>query len=323
LCMLLAQLEPTRLQRTPPMQTNHDLNPLLLIIDHQETSVRSLESVLRPKGHVILKASTGHQALDLTTKVSPDAILVAQSLPDFDGVDLIRRLTREATVRATTPILLTAGTTLGKAERLEALGAGAWDILDQPLDATELILKLDTFVRAKQEIDRVRDQGLTDPATGFYNVRGVLKRAKELNADSARAGRPLACVALGWPSQDEADTLGGDEGQFTERVSAALQAVTRTSDTLGFLSDGEFVVVAPGTNSDGAVRLADRILEELAAEGRDSEALADLTASVRAGFYSVSSPGETSPEDMLLGATMALRRAQQDDGSFRVRAYDA
>ena len=30
----------------------------------------------------------------------------------------------------------------------------------------------------------------------------------------------------------------------------------------------------------------------------------------------------TTTEDLLLRATMALRRAQADDGSFRVRAYD-
>ena len=81
--------------------------------------------------------------------------------------------------------------------------------------------------------------------------------------------------------------------------------------------------LAPGTNSDGAVRLADRILAELTAQGRDPESVEDLTASIRAGFYSVSTPAETSAEDMLLRATMALRRAQQDDRSFRVRAYDA
>lgn len=305
------------------MQPNRDLNPLLLIIDDQESNVRSLESVLRPKGHVVLKASTGHQALDLTTKVSPDAILVARSLPDFDGIDLIRKLVQEAIVGGTTPILLTAGTGLGKAERLEVLGAGAWDILEQPLDATELILKLDTFVRAKQEVDRVRDQGLTDPETGFYNVRGVLKRAKELNADSARAARPLACIAFGRQSSPEAGAVEGAKDRFTERVSAALQSVTRTSDAVGTLSDGEFVVVAPGTNSDGAVRLADRILQELTSQEKDPRAVEDLTSSVRAGFYSVSAPSDTSAEDMLLRATMALRRAQQDDGSFRVRAYDA
>mgnify|MGYP003337024711 CR=1 FL=1 len=305
------------------MHSNRDLNPLLLIIDDQESNVRSLESVLRPKGHVVLKATTGQQALDLTTKVSPDAILVSRSLPDFDGIDLIRALTREATVQGTTPILLTAGTALGKAGRLEALSAGAWDILEQPVDATELILKLDTFVRAKQEVDRVRDQGLTDPETGFYNVRGVLKRAKELNADSARAARPLACVAFGRQSSQEGGAVEGSQDRFTERVSAALQSVTRTSDAVGTLSDGEFVVVAPGTNSDGAVRLADRILQELTSQEKDPRASEVLTSSVRAGFYSVSAPSETSAEDMLLRATMALRRAQQDDGSFRVRAYDA
>ena len=307
------------------MHVTQAINPLLLIVDDQDGRVRSLENILRPKGHVVLKASSGNQALDLTTKVCPDAVLIAHELPDLRGIDLVRKLRRNALADGMTPVILTAPETLSKAERLDALSAGAWDILEQPFDAAELVLKLDTFVRAKHEHDRIREQGLTDPDTGFYNVRGVLKRAKELSADSGRAGRSLTCVAFG--RQSSGASQGHEDApfdvEFTERLSAALRAVTRASDTVGCLSDGEFVVVAPGTNSDEAARLADRILEELTARWTGPDGARDLSDGVRAGFYSVPSPGETSAEDMLLKATMALRRAQENDGSFRVRSFHA
>ena len=301
------------------MPANHDMTPLLLIIDDQELSVRALEKVLRPKGYVLLKASTGQQALALASKVSPDTIVAARHLPDCDGIDLVRRLREEATVHATTPILVTAQEGLGKAERLDALGAGAWDIVEHPLDAPELILRLDTFICAKQETDRVRGEALTDPATGLYNVRGVLKRTKELNADSARTNRPLTCVAFGTQSTPERSV----ETLASERVSAALQAATRASDTVGCLSNGEFVVVAPDTDSEGASRLADRIVEKLVSQSAELGSTDDLAASMRAGFYSAPNTKESSAEDLLLRATMALRRAQQRDRSFRVRAHEA
>ena len=305
---------------TPP-----DLTPLVLLVDDQEWTSRSIESILRPKGHVVLKAYTGKQALDLVKKVSPDVVLVDLRLPDVDGIDLVRQLRSSPTVHSTTPVLMITSSRVGRAERLDALGAGAWDVLTHPVDPNELILRVDTFVKAKQEADRVRDEGLTDPATGFYNIRGILRRAQEISADAARFDRPVTCIAFGpqlvgkfSPESEEATQLAAALG---EPVAAALREVTRVSDTIGRLGPGEFVVVAPGTDQGGAVRLADRVLDAL--EGHpDSSIGAQELAQIRAGFYAIEGEEAASPEDLLLRATLALRRAQTD-GSFRIRSYEA
>jgi len=311
------------------MDNAPEFTPLVLLVDDQEWTSRSIESILRPKGHVVLKAYTGQQALELVTKVNPDAVIVDVHLPDIDGIDLLRRLRESPTIQPTTPILMITAGTVGKAERLEALGAGAWDILSHPVDPSELVLRMDTFVRAKQTADRTREEGLTDPGTGFYNVRGILRRAKEIGADAVRFDRPMACIALG------PHALGADQdpaasdaymAEMTRRISNALRQVTRVSDTIGRLGPGEFVIVAPGTDQTGALRLADRIMEaadEYAREqGLDPVQLEELHR-LRAGFCAVRGSDPLSPEDLLLKATMALRRAQADDGSFRVRGYEA
>jgi diguanylate cyclase (GGDEF)-like protein len=304
------------------MSASLELTPLVLLIDDQEWTSKSLEGVLRPRGHVVLKAFTGQQALDLVQKVSPDAILVDVKLPDIDGIDLLRRLRSSPTVHATTPLLIVTDSPLGRAERLEALSAGAWDILSHPVDPNELILRMDTFVRAKQEADRVRDEGLTDPTTGFYNVRGILQRTKEISADAVRHERPITCIAFG-PSQTDIDRPASEQGQdaaelVSRPVAVALRHVTRLSDTIGKLGPGEFVVVAPGTDEAGALRLADRVLEAIM-----SEADAQPAMQVRAGFCAMPGQQQASPEDLLLRATMALRQAQGEDGPFRVRAFEA
>ena len=310
------------------MQNTPDFTPLVLLVDDQEWTSRSIESILRPKGHVVLKAYTGQQALDLVRKVSPDVVIVDVHLPDIDGIEVVRRLRESPTISATTPLLMITASTVGRAERLEALGAGAWDILTHPVDPNELILRMETFVRSKQEADRVRDEGLTDPGTGFYNVRGVLRRAKEISADAARYDRPIACIAFG--PHAFVDAGEGVSEPFIEavgrRVAAALRAATRVSDTVGRMGPGEFVVVAPGTDQQGAVRLADRVFEatevEAVRQGLEPADIEELRQ-LRAGFFAVRTEEPTTPEDLLLRATMALRRAQSDDDSFRVRAYEA
>jgi PleD family two-component response regulator len=304
--------------------------PLILLIDDQEKSARFIESILKPRGQVVLNAYTGRQAIDLVSKVSPDVILVSWSPSDMDGVDLIRSLRDAQTVRPTTPVLAIANEALGRAERLEAFSAGAWEVLAQPIDPNELILRIETFVRAKQESDRVRDEALTDPDTGFYNVRGILQRAREISADAARFNRPLTCVALGSLPPPVGGGGDGEDAQLAEvlarPVAEALREVTRICDTIGRLGPGEFVVVAPGTDQKGAARLADRVLEAVEAElkrgGYGSPADSALMQ-VRAGFFAPGPSDAVTPEDLLLRATMALRSAQADQESFRVRAYEA
>lgn len=306
------------------MDSPSDLTPLVLLVDDQEWTSRSIESILRPKGHVVLKAYTGKQALDLVQKVSPDALIVDLHLPDIHGIELVRRLRASPTIPSSTPLLMITGGSVSRTERLEALAAGAWDVLTHPVEPTELILRLETFVRAKHDADRIRDEGLTDPTTGFYNARGILRRAKEIGADAVRFERPLTCVAFGPQSfGDATDTADALVEAISERVAAALRSVTRLSDTIGRLGPDEFIVVAPGTGQDGAVRLADRVIEALEASPSAPDLDPKHAAQLRAGFCTLGSDQLTTPEDLLMKATLALRKAQADEGSFRVRAYDA
>lgn len=307
------------------MNSPSDLTPLVLLIDDQEWTSRSIESILRPKGHVVLKAYTGQQALDLVQKVSPDALIVDVHLPDIDGIDLVRQLRSSPTIQSMTPILMITGGSVSRAERLEALGAGAWDILTHPVDPNELILRMETMIRAKQDADRLRDEGLTDPLTGFYNARGILRRAKEIGADAIRFERPLTCIAFGPHTfRDSARDAEAVAETLSRKVATALRAVTRVSDTVGRLGHGEFVVVAPGTDEGGAVRLVDRVFAAMESATVGSDLLdPDLLKQVRAGFCAIHGDEPMTPEDLLLKATMALRKAQAEEGSFRVRAYDA
>jgi diguanylate cyclase (GGDEF)-like protein len=305
------------------MEDSITLTPLVLLIDDQEWTSRSIESILRPKGHVVLKAYTGQQALDLIRKVSPDAVIVDVHLPDIDGIDLVRQLRASATISSVTPILMITGGSVGRAERLEALGAGAWDIYTHPIDPNELILRMETLIRAKQDADRVREEGLTDPGTGFYNARGILKRAREVGADAVRFDRPLTCIAFG-PNSLAPDRSSDDTHALSQRVAAALRTITRVSDTIGHLGPGEFVVVAPGTGQEGALRLADRVLDAIEGTADATEAVdPELLRQVRAGFCAIRGSEPTTPEDLLLKATTALRKAQAGNDSFRVRAFEA
>jgi PleD family two-component response regulator len=293
--------------------------PLVIVVDDQEWTARSLESILSPAGFAVLKAYTGRQAMELVQRVKPDVVFVDVDLPDVDGRELCKSLVSSGSISASTPVLALCTTRPPREQRLDIMRAGAWDIVSLPLDPEELVLKLEALVRAKQEADRATDRSLLDASTGFYNVKGVLRRLDELTAEARRYTRPLSCVVVG--PRDDAQTqnilkeiLALDpmiprEDQATEvdpasAVASSLNHVTRTSDAKGLLGDQHYVVVAPDTDLAGAQRLAERILEGYRQEGAgDSQ--------ICVGLYALeNSDDPVRPGDLLTRATTAFRRAQ-------------
>src|SRR5262245_9838433 len=125
--------------------------PLVLIANDQEWSARSLESILGPQGYAVVRAHTGQQALELAGRTRPDVVILDPGMPDIHGVEVCRILLDDSRFENTLPIVITTAGPATRSERLEAFRAGAWEFVSQPLDSEALLLKLETFVRAKRE----------------------------------------------------------------------------------------------------------------------------------------------------------------------------
>src|SRR5512134_222784 len=160
--------------------------PVVLIANDQEWSARSIESILSPNGFRVVRAHTGQQALERAFEANPHVIILDAQMPDMHGFEVCRTLRRDPRIDPTTPIVVTTAGPSGRAQRIEAYEAGAWEFLGQPLDGEALLLKLRTFVRARLEVDRLREESLLDVQTGLYNRRGLARRARELGTDAAR-----------------------------------------------------------------------------------------------------------------------------------------
>lgn len=305
--------------------------PLALVVNDQEWTARSLESILSPSGFAVLKAYNGKQALELVAKATPDLLIIDMNLPDMDGTDLCRKVREAGTIKRSTPLLMLTTGPLGRQERIDALRAGAWDVLRPPFDPEELVLKVGAFVGAKQEADTAREQGLLDPSTGFYNVKGLLKRVGEITADAARHQRALACVVVGpdWTTASaESPPVPSSNGngrpdRLATELARTIAGATRLSDTVGRLGQADFVILAPGTDASGASRLAERVLE--AVESAGVAGTDEAPVQLRAGIYAVPNLGGESiiPMDLLSRATLALRKAQSDRSGGKIQAYDA
>jgi PleD family two-component response regulator len=275
------------------------------LIEDQEWTARSIESIFRPANFAVLKTYTGRQGLEVAERLSPDLVLVDRHLPDMGGGDVIRQLHEAGSIGPTTPVAIITSGAVSQTEKLDLFRAGAWDVFTSPVDPEELSVRAQTWVRAKKEADRAREASLVDQLTGSYNFDGLSRRVREITAESRRYERPMACIVLGAPLEDR-DSVSGIRvsNGIDQKVVDALHQVCRVSDAVGRVRNQEFIVVAPSTDDSGAEVLAKRILTAL------DESLAEVN--LRAGVYSLKrSPREPLDLTDLLGpATAALRKAQ-------------
>ena len=305
-----------------PMTPLSGRPPLVLIASGQEWSSRSLETILAPNGWTVLRVYTGATAIQRARGAKPDLIILDTALPDYEGLDLCRRLRRDPQIRASTAILVISPDAPTRQRRIDALRAGASEHLGQPLDAEEFLLRTEAFARATLDADQGREQGLVDPATGLYNMRGFARRARELASQAARHHRPLACVVFAAQvSPPDSDAASDDQvAAAVQRLTSALTVTGRVSDAIGRLGPTEFAVVALGTDAAGSVKLAERLAQAVdSAADQNAAPLFEL----RAGYYSVPD-FHAAPVDALgavLRATAALQLARTDPQGSWLRQF--
>lgn len=266
--------------------------PVVLIVSEHEWASRSLDTILAPRGYAVLRAYNGEQAMERAVAADPDAVFIELNLPDGKGTDLCRQLLAQGAVGPATPLMITTSGPVTQEQRIEALRAGAWEVLTIPLDAEELLLRLNRYTRAKLTADRLQQGGLLDPDTGFYSRSGILQRAGEVMASAERYGRPLACIIF--EAGEE-----GQEGDVMAGLVEILRSGTRKSDILGRVGPGQFAVLAPDTPRQGAQIVADRLRTRMAARGPGGGAY-----SPRAGVFAIS-----NMKDAHLDATELMFRA--------------
>jgi diguanylate cyclase (GGDEF)-like protein len=300
--------------------------PLVLIANDQEWSARSLESILGPNGYSVVRAYTGQQALERARTSQPDLIILDAQMPDMHGFDVCRTLRSDPRFSATTPIVITTSGPSGRTQRLEAYRAGAWEFLGQPLDGEALLLKLNTFLQSKREVDGLREENLLDPGTGLYNMRGLSRRAREIGAEAFRRRDPIACVVFAPDAdEDEADSQEDEEARrMSDQVALLFRQAGRASDAIGRLGQSEYGVIAPATGPEAAIRMVRRlggVIESSPIPMRGGE----KTLRLRAGYCAVPDFAESSVDavELLLRATTALRDLKREgQGGERIRAFE-
>jgi DNA-binding response OmpR family regulator len=120
---------------------------LMLVVSDAERMAQ-VNLLLRSEGFEVRAAFDGRHALNLLRVDSPDLLVVDYELREMDGVEMLRRLAKQARAGQSPPALLLVPA--GREDvRGEALAAGARSLVELPYDPVELLDALRDFGRAE------------------------------------------------------------------------------------------------------------------------------------------------------------------------------
>lgn len=114
----------------------------VLVVDDENAIRRYLHTALTAQGFAVYEAANGQETLNAVIEHRPDVIILDLGLPDFDGIEVTRRL-REW---SSTPIIILS-VREAEQDKIAALDAGADDYLTKPFGTGELMARMRVVMR--------------------------------------------------------------------------------------------------------------------------------------------------------------------------------
>jgi adenylate cyclase len=127
----------------------------VLAVDDQSINLRLLDAVLTPRGHRVIAASSGADALALLETEDVDLVLLDILMPGMDGHEVCRKIRSTPATEYLPVVMITAS---GSEQRLVALQSGADDFIMKPFDQAELLARVASLARIKRYQDTIRRQ---------------------------------------------------------------------------------------------------------------------------------------------------------------------
>lgn len=239
---------------------------LVLSVDDISHNLQLLGTILERAGYETTFALSGSQALELLKTRQPDLILLDLMMPGMDGLEVCRILKNSPHSQEIPVIFLTASNE--SKHLVEAFSAGAVDYITKPFNVPELLARVKTHLELKYAKDQLKQalselarQALTDPLTQVPNRRHLYQIAEREIARTRRYNYPFSSLIIDIDRfkqiNDNYGHLIGDE--VLKGVAAMIKNSLRREDFFARFGGEEFVVLLPGTDTQSALCVANRI----------------------------------------------------------------
>lgn len=314
----------------------------ILIVDDSADSRVLIQTILHNKGYkeVITAQSAGeafhYLGIDdcANTVARADLILMDLVMPGLNGIEACRLIKSSECYKDVPIIMVTASTDI---ENLDmAFAAGAIDYITKPLHKMELLARVGSVLKLKQEMDQrkarecellqvmaklteANDQlwrlSSLDGLTGIANRRQFDEMLHKEWQRGMREGTPLGLVMFDIDYfKNYNDTYGHQMGDecLKEVAKAATTIIRRPGDLAARYGGEEFALILPNTGAEGALMMAEILrvaVEALHIPNSGSQETSYVTISV--GVATVNPREDLSSSDLVALADQGMYQAKQ------------
>ena len=318
----------------------------IMMVDDESIIIETLENLLEDAGYKHFISTTNpKEAVELMQSKKPDIVLLDVMMPEVTGLDILESMEMDEELQYTPSIIITAAT--DTETKLKALDLGATDVLNKPVDPSELALRVRNTLATKANQDRLMK---FDDLTGLPNRRYFMialakALAKSLAKSSAKAEEESKGFALLHIDLDNFkeinDTLGNGTGDaLLKGVAKRLESWVRDSNiasisgvdeddiALSRIGGDEFVLILHNmVRVADATKLSDEIATALKEPYRVGGREIFLTASIGVALSKTEQDESAAPSsegalmDALLSRADAAMAEAKRRGRNRVQAY--
>ena len=259
----------------------------ILLVDDAEEMRLLITRQLRKAGYAkVIEAASAAEAFSILgldrvdkTVVNIDLIVMDIVMPEIDGIEACRRIKEDDRFEDVPIIMITALADKGILQL--AFNAGAMDYITKPVDKLELIARVRSSLRLKDEMENRRERerellvmsrklaaanqilqrlSLLDGLTGIPNRRRFDEVLAHEWKQAMRSKQPLSMVMIDIDHfkafNDHYGHLTGDD--CLRKVAMAMSGILkRPTDFLARYGGEEFAAILPMTASDGAGAIAE------------------------------------------------------------------
>jgi diguanylate cyclase (GGDEF)-like protein len=245
------------------------------------------------------------EILDGLRRFEPDLILMDMYMPDCTGVEATRVIRQHAEFLSTPVIYLSGDGDM--ALQVDALRLGGEYFLTKPFNPVFLNAVVKSKIERYRALRRSMDN---DGLTGLLNHRTVKERlaAAVIAANSSSSPLAVAMIDIDY-FKTVNDSYGHPMGdQVLQSLAWLLKRRVRKTDLVGRYGGEEFLVILPGSDTNQAFEVLDRIRRDFSfIKYPFKDAWFETTFSAGVAQF----PSTSDPEALIKQADEALYEAKQ------------
>jgi len=244
----------------------------VLVVDSDPEFLKQLALLLESSGHSVRTVSSGSQALQMMLQDCPDVLITDRDIPDFDGLELCRRVRvlhqqKKLLPHYTCIILFVPPSE--KKHRIEGLEAGADYLVEKTTESftqmySEVRARIKAALRTRKLEDDLEFTAKYDAMTKLLNRVRFYSSAKVIWDRSIKNKFPLSLIMLDCDFFKRVNDIHGHlvGDHVLQEMAATLKNFSRTTDLLCRYGGEEFCVLLPGCNEKTAWNWAERIRKQ-------------------------------------------------------------